>query len=104
MNATAAPARQLTTAQGGRLSRPSPITDTAATTKTTDNPRNTENGLSFSAGNTMLMHVVMTAPPRQEASTTPLERSRPGWTATVIARAGTANTASRTPCALRRRT
>lgn len=79
---------------------PSPITDRPSMMATTDSPRNTENGLSFSAGNTMLIHVVMTAPPRQDASAAPLERSRSGWITVVIARAGTANTASNTSCAL----
>jgi hypothetical protein len=74
-----------------------------ATMATTESPRNTESGLSFSAGNTMLMHVVMTAPPRQDASAAALDRSRSGWIAVVSARAGTANTVSRISCARIRR-
>jgi len=68
MNNTDAPARQASTAGSGSRSTPTPIATSASTTTDTASPRKTENGLSFSAGNTIPMQTLSTAPPRHPSS------------------------------------
>jgi hypothetical protein len=90
-----APARTAPIVHGERLSTPRPMTTRPATTATAERPRNTESGLSFSAGKITPMPVVMTALAALAAAICHASAAQSRSTAAAMSVNGTAKAAMR---------